>query len=421
MMKHFEVMNYQAGIKLLTLATAVRWIGWGFVEALLPIFLYSFSKTYADSGILKSTYDIIFMLTVPIAGALADRISSRTVVLAALTIYPFIGMSYFLAGLTGGVIFIVLARIMNGLSFSLDSVGRATYFRRIAPAEKSSEVFGFFDTFSNLGWLAAVLASIYLVSAMPIYWIFLGIAPTSLIAFIIVTYIKPEKPGKFGEGLKSAVAEGVYGSIIREVKSWGMGLRLIGFLNFFFSIVGSASQFFIPIYTFNSGASLQKVILLTVAFSLPALFGIPLGKVAQNLKAKAIFWGLFGFVVMLLGLAITNDYVWQLAFSFGMGFALELAGLATGGMATKLINAEHYGRLSSTMSWIANIGSLIAPIFMGYLIDKVGLSSSFLTLSMITAGILGFAWIKRRWLRESTLEKVKPHRHDMAGRGTQKH
>src|SRR3989344_2171452 len=90
-----------AGIKLITLATTIRWIGWGFVEGFLPVFLFSFADSYAETGAFQSIYELVFVLAVPFVGMIADKISSKTILVIGLLIYPFIGFSYYWAGVTG--------------------------------------------------------------------------------------------------------------------------------------------------------------------------------------------------------------------------------------------------------------------------------------------------------------------------------
>ena len=80
----FNGKKIPGDVKLLTWATTVRWIGWGVVEALVPIFLLSFAKSYAETGLLSSMYDIAFIISLPFVGLLADKISSRTILILGM-------------------------------------------------------------------------------------------------------------------------------------------------------------------------------------------------------------------------------------------------------------------------------------------------------------------------------------------------
>jgi len=89
------------GIKLLAWARTARWVGWGFGESLIPIFLFAFSASYAETGLLSSVFEISLLISLPIVGMLADRMSAKVLIIAGLVLYPLVGASYFLAGATG--------------------------------------------------------------------------------------------------------------------------------------------------------------------------------------------------------------------------------------------------------------------------------------------------------------------------------
>src|SRR3989339_469829 len=154
----FKKEKIPEGIRILTWSTSVRWFGWGLGEAFVPIFLLSFSENFSETGLLASIYNITFFLSIPFAGYLADNIKIRSMILAGLIIYIFIGLGYFLAGATGAIIFIVIARGLNGIAYSLDQVGRESYFIRHYPEDKISKIFGKFDVITNFWWIIAVFA-----------------------------------------------------------------------------------------------------------------------------------------------------------------------------------------------------------------------------------------------------------------------
>ena len=174
------------GIRLLTTATSVRWFGWGFAETLIPVLLFSFGNSFAEAGLLKASVDITFILSLPIIGLYADKVRATTLLLISYFLYIFVGLGYFLAGVTGLVIFILLARFINGISWGLDVVARETYFRRHVVENKIATAFGYFDTVANLWWIVAAIIGIFLIKYFSISTLLLLIAPFSLISFLII-------------------------------------------------------------------------------------------------------------------------------------------------------------------------------------------------------------------------------------------
>jgi MFS family permease len=135
----------------------IRYIGWGFGETLVPVLLMSVTGTFAGAGLLNSTYDVVLLLALPLCGVLAERFPGKYLVIAGLLLYPLVGAFYFLAGAVGLMIFVVLARASNGVTWGLESIGIDTYFRRLTPGGSLASSFGWLDTLSEIAWIAAAL------------------------------------------------------------------------------------------------------------------------------------------------------------------------------------------------------------------------------------------------------------------------
>jgi len=395
------VVTIPRDIKLLSIATTVRWIGWGLVEALIPVFIFSFAESYAETGALRSIYEAVFLLVLPFAGAWADRSSSKRLLIVALLMYPLVSLGYFFAGVTGIVLFIVIARAANGIAYSLDAVGRNTYIRRHTPSTVISSAFGYFETLTNTWWIVAVLCSLLLVKFLPIHWIFLAIIPTALAALPIVLRLKTEPKVE----RKTVSAKNFYRELWREVKQWKTGLRAMSVFAFFIGLFSTVSSFFIPIYVYSQGASLQRVILVTAALAVPAVFGSPLGRLADRIRSSAIFYSLVALVVLFFVLIFVDAYAVQLAVAFCIGVALELAQLTCDGMATCMVDhPTRFGKLSSAFQGIGTAGELIGPIVLGLIIDKAGAPLAFTVLAVSTTLLLIFMFT----LRKKILVSVNP-------------
>lgn len=183
--KLIRVADLPAGIRRIALARTVRWFGWGFGEALIPLFILQFSRSFAEAGAFRAAYDATMLLALPIIGMLADRVSARFLIIVALIIYPWVGVGYYLAGALGLGIFIILARVVNGLTWGLENVGVNTYFRRLSPRNLLGSSFGFIDTWSNFGWILAALIGMVLAPHVPTHILLAAVIPTSIVALLI--------------------------------------------------------------------------------------------------------------------------------------------------------------------------------------------------------------------------------------------
>ena len=385
------------GIKIIAWARTIRWIGWGFGEALIPIFIFSFSSSFAEAGLFRSTYEIATLLALPIIGAWADRTSAKYLIIVALILYPLVGVSYFLAGLLGAAIFIVIARAMNGALWGLENIGVSTYYRRLANHNNLGSSFGYIETWSNFGWIIAALIGMYLVSFVPIHYLLLAISPTAIIA-LFVALRAPRDISKNGNGKSDSLVSS-YRKAFSEWKTWNNHLWLLGALVIFSAIIEALMWFFIPIDAYISGAKPAMVVLLVVIAAIPTLFGYTLGKIADKKnKYSLIAIGLFGIAVVMMGLAIFPNYAFKLIASFALGVLLELFAVIQKILVTTLGPAETYGQRGSAFESVATLGDLTAPLILGIALDVVG----FTNVSTIIASVaiilcISYAFIKNKW------------------------
>lgn len=177
--------SLSGGIKTLAYARALRWVGWGLGEAVIPIFILKFSDSFVQMGMFSSMVELSALVCLPIIGMLADKTSAKKLILLSLVLYPLVGVGYFLAGVLAAGVFIVLARIINGLTWELENVGVETYYRRASHHSKIATSFGYLDTWSNGVWIIAALIGMGLVSIVPVHYLFLGISPFAIVAYFV--------------------------------------------------------------------------------------------------------------------------------------------------------------------------------------------------------------------------------------------
>ncbi|MDE1875153.1 MAG: MFS transporter, partial [Patescibacteria group bacterium] len=244
------------GVRVMAWMRAVRWIGWGLGETLIPVFIIAFSKTFAEAGLFSSTVEIASLVSLPIIGLWADKISAKRLILVSLLLYPLVGVSYFFAGALGMALFVVIARLSNGFIWELENIGIETYYRRLVDRDHIATSFGYVDTWAHVAWIGAALVGMLLVAYVPIYVLLFGIAPFALIAYFIARRAPGDAPESAAEEKKISLI-GSYGRAISEWRTWNGHLQLLGILVFFSSIVSSLMYFFVPIDAYLDGANLQ--------------------------------------------------------------------------------------------------------------------------------------------------------------------
>jgi len=378
----FKIDVIPKGVRVLTYITALRWAGWGFAEALLPVFFFSFTQNYATTSLLRSAYDVSFILTLPIAGLLADKFRATSLVMFGLVIYLFIGSGYFLAGLTGVVLFAITARFLNGISYSFDILGRDTYTRRVTKKENLATVFGFVDAFANFWWIVAAIVGIFLVKYFSIYTLLFLVTPTSLLALIITWRFSKKEEGvsNLKEKFKVKTA---YMEAFKEFGVWSWNLRLLAVFNFFIAFSSAVVGFFLPIEAYSQNGNLSQAMIIGILLVLLTLFGSQLGGWFDKKGISLFPYCFLLFGILLAVLAFSNSYLVKLGVAFGVGIVLELLTLGSNELITVCANPEHFGRVGGVMRSIYDVGSMTGPLIIGILIDSQGVKLPYLLMATL--------------------------------------
>jgi MFS family permease len=367
------------GVKRVAGARAVRWFGWGFGETLLPVFILMFTTSLTEAGLINSAYDFIFLVSLPFVGFLADAVSSKTLLIIGLLIYPFIGISYYLAGALGLVLFVILGKALNGLSYCLDTVATDTYIRRLSPRRAIASSFGYTASLANGSWLAAALIGAWLVRFVPLNELLLLVTPFSLLALIPFIGVKRDKPESKGKlGARALLAP--LSRFLKEAAGLRRGLRHVVFLMFLFDFVSVASTFFIPIAAYKSGASLSAVAILCVLAAAPSLAEFWLAEFIDGSRAKrknALIFALGALPFLFLAASLLTGFSARILIAFGIEVAAVFGSLALQSYATMLSRRERYGEISSMLEGASTLGDLSAPLAIGMLTDALGFGPMF--------------------------------------------
>jgi MFS family permease len=382
------------GVRLFAWVRAIRWFGWGFGESLLPIFILSFSHTFAEAGLFSSTVEIVSLMSLPIIGIWDDRVPAKRLVLWSLILYPLVGLGYLLAGIFGLAVFVVLARAVNGFTWELENVGVATYYRRVIDRRNIAASFGYLDTWTNLAWIAAAILGMFLISYMPIHFLLFAIAPFSLVAYFIALKAPKDPIITDSEVLQPSIYS--YGKSLKAWRTWTANFWLLGFIVFFSSIINALISFFIPITAYLAGANLPMVVLLGIFGALPSLFGYILGRIADRQNRYALIaLSLFCVAIIAVWLAAIHTYSLKLCAVFLLGIILELLYVVQSSLITTLGPARTYGKRGSAFESISTLGDLVAPLILGVALDVLGFSNVASVIGVV-AVVLAILFLSRR-------------------------
>lgn len=364
-------------VKVMVWSRVSHWFGWGFGETLYSVWLLGFAATLTEVGFIQSILEAVFLLSVPVVGYLADRFPSRTLLIAGMVLYPFIGIGLYVAGLTKWVALLLLVRAVNGVSYCLDVIGFDTYIRRMAPRRAIATNFGYNATFANLGWLIAALLGAYLVQYISINTLLLLIAPFSLLALIQRFRAGVDVPEKHHDRARRISFFAPFTTFLKEVIAMKRGLRGVVALMFCFDVAAVMASFFIPIEAFRDGASLSATAVLVVISTLPALSEFWLAEFIDGSRAKrriALSIALVALPMLLMAAAFTASFFARIAIAFCVQTSAILGTLALQSYATMLSRRDRFGETASVLEGASTVGDLLAPIAIGVATDMLGFS-----------------------------------------------
>jgi MFS family permease len=333
-------------------------------------------------GLVSSILELVSILSLPFIGLLADRTSSRRLILVALLLYPLVGLAYFVSGFFDAALFVILARGINGLTWELETVGIATYYRRVSHKGRIARSFGYLDSLSNAGWILSALASLLLIRFLPTHYLLLATCPFALGAFFIARAAPFDSPPSKEES-DSHTHRRVFKHLFRHWFQAANQQKILTAVIFLSSVLAALTDFFIPIESYRAGANIQMIVLLAIFAAAPSLFGFHLGKLSDSISNRLLVaLGLTVIAVTLVTLLLFTNYWIKLPAIFLIGVIVELFAVIKGRQVTLTSSTNQYGLRGSIFESLTTGGEFIAPIMLGLTIDIL----SFSNLLMLIAG-----------------------------------
>lgn len=385
-------------VKNITLGISTSWFGWGLVESLIPIFIFSIVGTYTETAIFSSIYTIVFLISVPFLGVYADHISLRKMLLWCLTLYILTGTSYFFSSFLGIIFFIVLAKIFVGLATAFGQTARETAFLRYQ--KLTGKAFAFFETFSNIIWFLGVVISLIIAPILDINWFFILIIIFSLLGLPFLLRLPKMK---FETNVPIPRAKNIIVNTFRFSafkyfhKKDRLLMILIGVLPSFVLVLPTT---FLSISSYVSSNDIRFAILITAVSALPPIFSMFLARSSDIFPRRSVLFGFIIVIISLLLFSFANGLVLQMIVSFLTGVGIQMIYLSLMVLIKNLtIDGAHLGAVESTFSVLDSIGGLLGMLIIGYLLDKTNSLTTGLLVSLflfVMTIILSFTLFRKR-------------------------
>jgi MFS family permease len=398
---------------LMLMAQTCALLGFACYAVVLTTLQDEWQLSNLQSGLIASAFFFGYMLTVPLATALTDRVDAKKVYLIGglLASLSLLGMGLFAYNFWTAVILMALngaglaATYMPGLKILSDRVQTGELTRHIA----------FYTAFFGIGTGFSYLCSGWILSAMGWRYVFGVIALGPFTAFLIVLLFIPALTHEKWHGpmrirlrdifpvdkwrlvLQDKTASGfIFGYTVHSIELFASRSWIVAF--FAFCAIASGETFFI------TATTLAGII---------NFFGVPSSIIGNEIALKMGRQKWICFVMVMsaifgIALAVSTGQSWWLIVALAIGHAIFIMADSATLTAGLVVSAQENikGAAMGLHSLMGFGGGLLGPAIFGFVLDVTGSRSSQISwiwayAAVVVWGILFVIYERRNgWITE---------------------
>ncbi|MBI2369869.1 MAG: MFS transporter [Deltaproteobacteria bacterium] len=346
----------------------------------IPLYAVQLGASEAQTGLVVGIFAFGSLLLRPFMGYLADRGSSKAMLLVGAAIFAVSSLSYLGAS---GLLVLLALRTFHGTGMSMYPTAANAIVAELAPPRRRGEAMGFYGLSYTMSMALGPALGMALLRGLDFPGLFTVSALTAVVGFALALPIATRRdPGLPGIPFRFYVPEALFPAAILFTYC------------FTFGAVGT----YVPLFAVQQGVGNPGLFFTAYALSVLAIRTLA-GRLSDRRGRAAVI--VPGLALVVLGLAAT-------AASTGLG-TLLLGGVAYGlgfGMIHPALIAFTVDRTSSrergtalaTLSSAFELGIALGAWVMGGLVAWVGLRGTFwLSALFPLAGLIALLVRGRRW------------------------
>lgn len=366
--------NQNRNLLIISLIALVNMLGYGIVWPLLYGYSKKFGLSDFDNGLLFASYSICQFISTPIIGRLSDKYGRRPLLLISVA---GTALSFFLMAWAPSVLFLFLARILDGLTAGNIPVAFAVISDSTKPEERAN-AFGKIGSAFNFGFVfGPAIAALTVGFGEAVPFIIAGIV--TITAVILTWLYLPETNTHTGEIKKGKLFD--FPLMWRTLFDPNVGttfiITLIYFLAFSCAIIYGFQPFTLNILKLTQS---QNSLLFT-------MFGV-VGLISQNLLVgqvskrfgmkKAFSFSMavtaFSFAMMFFSHSVLPFVLASILLAFANSIGQTL--IPT--ILSQEADAKSQGSIMGLNTSYQSIGMIFGPL-LGGLIATISIPSTFIT------------------------------------------
>ncbi|MFC1927567.1 MFS transporter [Chloroflexota bacterium] len=364
---------------ILLLALFIAFLGVGIIAPIIPIYAMDLGATGVTLGLMIAAFSISQGALQPVVGSLSDRHGRKRFLVAGLSIYAVVGLTYTLAT---SVEHLILIRLFNGVGSAMIAPIVMAYIGDLAPQGQEGKYMGMLNIalFAGIG-AGPILGGVFrdVTGINSAFYAMSALTAASL--GLILTLLPPQRSDRQIQSTPGLLT--TLRRMLHNNRVVGMLLPRMGTMIVMIPTLG-----FLPILMdrLMGATGVEIGIVISARTIVTAGLQFPFGKIAdRHNKVALILTGCLIASTCVFLMPFAADFlqlVW-LSVLIGMGEALIWPTL--GAIAVEEGHRYGQGAMMGVFNMAMSVGILIGSLVAGSFMDLIGLEYVFYTTSVILA------------------------------------
>ncbi|WP_018768132.1 MFS transporter [Bacillus sp. 105MF] len=348
---------------MLTITALLLFSGFYLLMPTLPMFIKKLGGSESQVGFIIGVFTISAVIFRPIVGGLMDRYGRMVFIISGLLFFAI--TMYFYDWVTG-VIFLVILRILHGISWAVATTSIGTAVTDVIPQSRRGEGMGWYGLAMTLGMALGPVLGLWVIKSFSFHYLFLLCTGLALVAFILA----------LGTKIPS-----IQHASKKTISFFEKTLLPIAIVTFFLSLTFGGITTFLPLFAAKIQVNAGTFFLVyAVTLTVVRPFA---GKVSDKYgEGIIIIPALFTLIAALLVLAMTNGIVGLVitAILYGIGFGSAQPALQVA--MIRLASPEKRGIANATFFTAFDLGIGLGSILLGFVSQLMGYQMLFIVCAV---------------------------------------
>jgi multidrug resistance protein len=365
-------------------------LGFGIIIPLLPFYAESFGAGALTIGLLGSVFSLMQFLVAPLCGRLSDRVGRRPIILAGLLASA---LAYVALALADSLALIFAARVVGGIAGGNIPTAQA-YIADITTPENRARGMGLVGAAFGLGFIIGPALGGVLTRfghATPMWCA----AMLCFANFVAAWFLLPES--RHGDATRVPVSRADL--LMRARRHPGLLPLLLVF--FFVSTAFSGFEATFALFTerrFGFDAERIGYVFAFIGVVLAFVNGVLVGRIVPAVGERRLVplaIGLIGVALMALPLAYSVPALFAVCGTMALGMGFNNPSLTSA--ISRLSDPEEQGGVLGLAQSLAALGRIVGPAWGGYLFDRMGTTTPYISAAVVMscALMLAIAGVRR--------------------------